>query len=889
MSDSLAELGDDTLLLTVNNRLARELMLRHAQSRIDAGLKAWSTPSILPWGAWLNAQYEVLLDSGYADRLPLNAHQEMLLWERVVRESRSGQQLLRPTGAARLARQTWQLLLDWRLSPGALDPLPDRETRLFLDWARDFETLCQQTNSLSTAELGAQICGALDEGVIAAPPRIRLAGFDNPTPLQLKIREALAEAGSDIRDWNEQRGAGEALRIPLLDREQEYLAAANWAKTRLARAPGARLAIVSPRLEEDREGLRRSLQQVLDPGTYLSGQGGTPLFNVSLGQPLADYPLVAHLLLALRLCLDSPLSLHEIGTLLRSPFIGGHAAEWLQRAALDARLRENGRPALTRRELLYQAQRQAANGPTHCPDLARRLLALQGLLDELPDQASPHDWAGHLLTLFDTLGWPGDESLDSTEYQQAERLRRAVSEFSTLTRVHYRLRLAETVRRFTRLCEDTEFQPRTPRAPVQVLGVLEAAVLDFDGLWVLGMDDLSWPPSPSPNPLLPFGLQREKDMPHASAERELQFARQLLGRLMAAAPEVLVSHPLREDERELRPSPLLAGLPTGEPEALGIGLLNPLYRACSEGQAGDPLPAADRIPLAQVPTGGAGLLTDQAACPFRAMAHHRLRARALPEPSHAPDPRLIGDMVHQLLERIWQHLQDSRTLHGTPPADLERLVDHLADQTLRDLARRHPDLYGEAFIELEKDRLVDLALAWLAYEAGRAQPFRVLACEQQLDTELVGLPLHVKIDRIDELADGSRVIIDYKTGSRVSAASWTGERPGEPQVPLYCISHDRVAAAILAQVHRKTRRMHGLARQEDIAPGVRVHTPSEEIPDWDALLSHWRTQLEHLAAEILDGLAKVAPKDRNACDYCDLAPLCRVKAGTAGSDGDGDD
>lgn len=878
MSDSLQALEDDTLLLTVNNRLAQEMLHRHARTRIDAGLKVWATPAILPWSAWLASQYEALLDSGHVDRVLLNPHQEMLLWEQVVRASPSGNSLLRPTAAARLARQTWRQLHDWRLTPESLADQPDEETRLFLDWARHFQALCRQTNSLTGAELGAPLIGALENGLIRPPRHIRLAGFDTLTPLQQQIQDALAEAGSEIRSWCEQQHPANVQTLALQDRQQEYLAAARWVQRRLAHNPNARLAIVSPCLREDRDELQRCLQQILDPRGYLSGQQSTLLFNISLGDPLADYPLAAHLLLALRLCLAAPLSLHEIGLLLRSPFIGGQADEWLPRALLDAQLRDHGRPVLTRRELLHQAQRQVETSAAYCPDLIRRLLALQEIVEGLPTTASPNDWAGHLLALSDTLGWPGDLPPDSNEYQQAQRVRRAISEFATLSRVRQHLDLAEAIHRFTQLCADTDFQPRRPRSPIQALGILEAAGLEFDGIWITGMDDLTWPPPAAPNPLLPSSLQRELDMPHASAERELHFARQLLQRLVQAAPEVLLSHPQRQDEQALRPSPLIAGFSGTDLQTLGLDDPNPLYAACREG-ATSMLPGVDHVPLAEIPSGGASLLTDQANCPFKAMAHHRLQARALPEPTHAPDPRLIGKMVHQLLERIWQHLRDSRTLHDTPAADLRQWVEGFARETLRELARQRPDLYSGDFSQLEEARLTELALAWLEYEAERARPFKVIACEKALETHIAGLPLRVKIDRIDELEDGSLVIIDYKTGSQVNTSSWTEQRPIEPQVPLYCISHANVSAGILAQVHRRTRRMRGLAREPGIAPGVSVLTPGQDIPDWEALLDHWRTQLKRLAKEILDGQARVEPRDRKACDFCDLPALCRVQFG----------
>jgi len=42
--DSLATLTADTALLTVNKRLARELLRRHARQQMAAGRKAWTTP-----------------------------------------------------------------------------------------------------------------------------------------------------------------------------------------------------------------------------------------------------------------------------------------------------------------------------------------------------------------------------------------------------------------------------------------------------------------------------------------------------------------------------------------------------------------------------------------------------------------------------------------------------------------------------------------------------------------------------------------------------------------------------------------------------------------------------------------------------------------------------
>ena len=97
--------------------------------------------------------------------------------------------------------------------------------------------------------------------------------------------------------------------------------------------------------------------------------------------------------------------------------------------------------------------------------------------------------------------------------------------------------------------------------------MLEAAGARFDHLWVTGLEDRAWPAPPRPNPFLPSRLQRARGVPHSSGERELAYARRLTARLLASAPEVVVSCALHEGDTDLRPSPLILHLPETAPPA----------------------------------------------------------------------------------------------------------------------------------------------------------------------------------------------------------------------------------------------------------------------------------------------------------------------------------
>ncbi len=866
-------------LVTVNNRLKQELQTQHDRQQAKAGNKTWPTADIVPWNAWLQRQYEQLVDSGFTTRILLNPRQEAICWENTVRQSHPGQSLLRPAAAARSAMQAHALCCDWRLEAAHLDALGAEETHLYLQWQNSFRQDCQHRHWITRAELPQLIIEALLQQALPLPDRLVLSGFDDHPPQRLALFEQLRQRGCNISEPEQTQITADARRIKAADLEQETRLAAAWASSLQQKAPHTRIAIVSPELEKHRTTLQRIMTQQLNPANYLPGHPRTePLFNISLGQPLSDFPLVGHALLALRL-LSGPLPLMEIGALLRSPFLGGHKHEWGSRAALDLQLRRDGRPMLELSQLARRAANMDEASEYHCPLLLNILRDLQTQREQLGKEIPPVQWAGHLLKLMALLGWPGDHSLDSHEYQQAERFRQLISEFSALGLVQQKMRLTSALSQLRQLADETVFQPQSKASNIQVLGSLEAAGLSFDALWLLGMDDRSWPAAPRPNPLLPSGLQREYGMPHASAERELEFSRALSKRLLASAPVVVVSHAERDGDQELRPSPLFTSLPCIGIDELGLSGARPLHQAVSQPVLLEDMPADHAgAPVNDLP-GGSGLLASQAACPFQALARFRLRAQTPVEPTSAPDGLMAGNLVHDVLLRIWQRLQNSRQLHALDDDALKMLVSQAAGESLADLGRKRADIFSPAFIELERQRLQKLLLDWLELEKRRDLPFEVQSLEETQQIEFNGLILKLRADRVDRLTDGRLVVIDYKTGSKVSRDSWTQARPTEPQVPLYCIlSASAPAAALLAQVRRNQSAFIGLAENADIAPAINAIEDTKDmsdIGDWPSLLHHWRRSLALLAAEIRQGRADADPQE-GACTYCEIAPLCRI-------------
>lgn len=869
------DLAQGAVLLTVNDRLARHLHATYQDACITDGQTVWKTPDVLPLGAWLKRCHAIGLDTGVMDQPLLSQAQERQLWERVIASGDLDLALLRPAAAARSAMEAYNLLHGWQLADHpelALSP----EGEAYSQWATLFDRHCHAHAGLPACRLPALLADAVRRGQLAAPPVIWLAGFDDFPPAQQTLLDALSEAGSKLKTLSTPEARNPPVRLDLPDPDTERQLAAAWALARLRDKPDARIAIVSPDIQGQRDALRQVLLDTLAPETLLPGADQQTLpFNFSLGLPLAEQPMVHDALLLLALSIarrdHDGVTQAELAQLLLSPFVGDGVAEAPSRAVLDAELKARGFPEYSLSRLAQQLGLIAPDGPLHCPRLAERVCQVQSFVDQLPAKADMGHWAGVFQQLLGLWGWPGQRSLNSREYQQNESFKGALAELASLARVSTPCGARLALAKLQQLSGDTLFQPEGSDAPVQVLGVLEAAGQHFDHLWVLGLTANQWPPAPAPNPLLPASLQRQHGMPHASAERELTFARQVMHRLAGSADDLIVSHAQRDGDGAQDVSPLIQHLPPGDVSELKL--------SASAGGASVTLQPLDDWLAPTAPTtlaGGTPLLGDQAACPFRAYARHRLGARPLERVSHGPDAKLLGNQVHAVLEALWREFGSLAGLRERQAAELHDLIEQTVAAVLTATGRTRPDLYSPAFVQLEQTRLTRLMRDWLETEQQR-EPFVVRHLEQRGTARIGPLTLKVQADRVDQLLSGHTIVVDYKTGRTTRTATWTDQRPEDPQVPLYAINQDQpVAAAVVARVRAdKDAGFKGLAKSDGLLPGIKAFKGTDALADWDALQQHWRDRLSALAEEVVAGRADPTPSS-SACAYCDLPPLCRV-------------
>jgi probable DNA repair protein len=820
-------------VVTPNKRLSHALMLEFDAFQIGKALPVWEAPDILPFGAFVQRLYE---DGLYADltaELPmlLTPAQEEEVWKQVV----AGSGLLAVEGTAAKCREAWNLANLWRIRPGT----GNQDTEAFARWLAHYQKKTE--NDLDSPRLPDALQRFLPE--LERPKLVVAYAFDILPP---QTREFLDALGTEIASCRPDPRSAAVSRAAFDSAKHEIEAAARWARARLE-AGGKRIGVVVPSLQEHRKEVARVFSRVMRPG----GEKAAMPFNISIGVPLEHYPVVALALSVLRVSQEE-IPFDEASRIVRSPFIGGAESELGARMKLEARLRDKLGATVALPKLIAFLEKKTV--------LRESLERIFGMRETgLFSQKTPGEWARHFSAVLEAAGFPGERALDSDEFQTQAKWHEALGELSRLDRVAKEMSFAQAFRTLQRICTDTLFQPETPESPIQVLGLLESAGVEFDHLWVTGLTDGAWPLKSAPNPFLPLAQQRKAGIPGASAETSLALDRRITDGWKLAAGEVVFSHFTKEEDRDVLPSPLIADIPATSIEVPAFpGLRDEIFRSRKRERLDDRVAPAVRERTVK---GGTSVLSDQAACPFRAFARHRLSARTLEEPTEGLDASERGKLVHELMRSLWSVLKDSSSLEG----DLEAAIEQAAAAAVKEL-----ELEGR-LAELERSRMARIAREWLEVEKERPD-FSVLHLEEKRTLEFAGLEFAARIDRMDKLSSGGHAIIDYKTGGNITPRRWDPPRPDEPQLALYAVAaKEEVTAVAFAKVRTGEMRFMGYSRDDKAIPDVR------KAKAWQPLLQSWKKEAESLGSAFARGEAGVDPKkELMTCRYCGLETLCRV-------------
>lgn len=826
------ELHQGAWIITPNNRLASTLIDEFFHSQ---GSLVQEKPPCLPYETFLIGLFNQETQTPRQQNRPvlLTPSQLHYLWSDVIGDGAS-------SGLIAQAEEAWSRCLRWQLPFSHPEFSLTSQSQQLQHWA---EAVQQRLESL-----GAIARDQLVEYLIHTPlylPASRYVWycFDDFSPQQKSLQTYLQQQGAINVYLELEEKPSQAFLFPASDEVEEQAQLLQWLQQALEDPNKPSLGIILPSIAEEGEQLLRFLKRQLPHVA----------FNMSLGKPLNHYALVAQALIWLTLD-GERLSNEQAKLLLYSPYLANAQGEFLGRAHC------NDLPLLQERMIRLDLFTQA---------ISRKAPSLAHLLNTLPlfpPQASIREWIDLFLLRLKHLGFPGDNSLDSHSYQCYQRLLALFDEFHSLQWVKTSLTQSEAIATLTELAGQTLFQSQTIESHVEILGWLEASGRRFNQLWILGITNDCLPQKTQPSAFIPIQLQRAYSMPRATPERELIIAQKQIKRFQLATDMIIFSYPRFKDDKPNLACSLLETLHPYLPLA-NVKTMKPSALITFDDAYQFPLLENELI------SGGSTLLANQAKCPFRAFAAHRLHLKPLPSCSDGFNALERGQLLHKTMELIWKNLKNQHSLLTSSEENLAAIVNESITQSLTPMMKQRHYSCSPIVLQVEFKRLKALAWALLAWDKERTA-FVIDEIEKEYTYQLEQLKITLRIDRLDKTLTGEKWVIDYKT-SLPSPLPWNEERPQTPQLLLYSLLDEEITALLFVSLKEGRLSCRGISSNTLALKGV---SSLEKNATWDEARQQWKEQLQTLAIEISEGHCRPQPLLASLCAQCDFSSLCRFKA-----------
>ncbi len=393
--------------------------------------------------------------------------------------------------------------------------------------------------------------------------------------------------------------------------------------------------------------------------------------------------------------------------------------------------------------------------------------------------------------------------------------------------------------------EAESFKPeQAAREQVVILPVSQMLGRPFGALVVPGCDEKRLMPSPEPAGIWTPDQRNVLGLPlRETLEAEIRAGWR--NALQTPHCDVLWR---RSDEsgETLLPSPLVQALQLElelqlqpDPRDVAVALAQPATR---------PMPTGSLLPITQLSASG---YSDLRSCPYRFFAMRQLGLQEADEIDTEMGKRDFGNWLHKVLGAFHETLAQSWEPAGAQRA---QLIDIAAEKITREMRFDESEFlpFAAAWPGVR-----DGYLDWLTrHEAEEGATF--IEAEGKHELELGPVKLVGRIDRIDRLPGGSRMVLDYKTEA-AAVSSKRVSKPGEDtQLAFYAalLPDDTLRAAYIKVGERgETRKVE----QERI------------VEERDLLVQG----ILHDVGRIAAGERLPALGEAKTCDFCGARGLCR--------------
>ncbi|MEK9777451.1 MAG: PD-(D/E)XK nuclease family protein [Methylophilaceae bacterium] len=410
-----------------------------------------------------------------------------------------------------------------------------------------------------------------------------------------------------------------------------------------------------------------------------------------------------------------------------------------------------------------------------------------------------------------------------------------------------------------------------PDAKITLSGFMEEQYLNYDAVWVANFNDTFWPEKKAFNPFLPKTIIEDHCIYDESYFRQLTQYRINQAKTITSNFNLSCSH--YYDDVPMMPSLNIMNFDKA------IELINqePYELMSYQDFLDDSESIAMTGDLIHIKS-GIKTLENHARCPAWSFYANRLGAEPPMTDLFDEVSQLdLGRLIHKTLELFWKKNTELGNLKKLGVSKLKEDLEKIIDPLLTQLINERP-LLSSNQINSCKNYLMKRSLKWLEYEKNR-ESFEVILQEKNYEVTIKNIAFKIRIDRIDQLEDDTKIIIDYKTGAIPSRSELFNDRLTFLQLPIYggYTQEQNIKGVMVAHLNIHKNSFYGVTDDAvKISPDFKgvINTPS--ISNWKDLIKQWRHLLETISLSYQRGDCQVTFYKEHDLNFCPVLPIMRL-------------
>ncbi len=259
------------------------------------------------------------------------------------------------------------------------------------------------------------------------------------------------------------------------------------------------------------------------------------------------------------------------------------------------------------------------------------------------------------------------------------------------------------------------------------------------------------------------------------------------------------------------------------------------------------------------------IIQNQAHCAMKAFWQHHAKLESNVPTARDDIKRLRGIVCHQVMAKFWHDCSGQEALKQMTKINIESTLTKHIQIAMQQTYGQIPWFAQPMVLDIEQSEILALLKSFVACEQ-TTNAFTVVATELSERIQIGQYKLNIRYDRVDQTPKGLRVM-DFKTG-HAHPSNWLGDRPEDPQMPIYLQSQRNFYSADYGLIHGQGGK---------VLEGHAFISKQQDIASWSEFVAQSRIHLEQLIAGFVEYDATQNPKHgHDTCQTCDYRQLCRI-------------